>query len=323
MIQARRPVPSVLLVATAVVLCGVVPGGRASAASASPGTPQPIAISPVIIGSAQLAATFSTDDRYFAGDVITLDGGPVTASADAGGFLTFTAAPSCGKHTLDDKYLINGELDQEFAGSFIVSCITATPGAIIGTQEPTSITVNGSIFPLARQATVEIDGVPAGPPVPVPNGTVNTVITAQGLACGQHAVTVTQTAVRGGTVITATAPLVVTHCARLTANPAVVTDGTLTHVMGTGFTPKQAVTLGWQTVAGVQLSACSPNADSAPAPTADAAGNLDMYCYARPHQVLGAAQIVAVQGTEHAAAPVVVEGGSMQPSSGDQFVFRR
>ena len=85
----------------------------------------------------------------------------------------------------------------------------------------------------------------------------------------------------------------------------------------------QAVTLTWQTIAGVQLSACSPNADSAPAPTADATGKLDTYCYARPHQVLGAAQIVAVQSTELAAAPVVVEGGSMQPSSGDQFIFRR
>lgn len=111
---------------------------------------------------------------------------------------------------------------------------------------------------------------------------------------------------------------------KITANPTVFTDGTLTHVTGSGFVPNEPVTLAWRTPAGAAVSACSPNADSAPPLKADAKGTIATFCYAVPHEMLGAEQIVATQGAAHAAAPVVIEGGSMQPSTGgDQFIFRR
>lgn len=111
---------------------------------------------------------------------------------------------------------------------------------------------------------------------------------------------------------------------KIAANPTVLTDGTLTRVTGSGFVPNQPVTLTWQTPAGARVSVCSPNADSAPPLKADAKGAIATFCYAVPHEMLGAEQIVATQGSAHAAAPVVIEGGSMQPSSGgDQFIFRR
>lgn len=111
---------------------------------------------------------------------------------------------------------------------------------------------------------------------------------------------------------------------KIAANPTVLTDGTLTHVTGSGFVPNQPVTLTWQTPAGARVSVCSPNADSAPPLKADAKGAIATFCYAVPHEMLGAEQIVATQGSAHAAAPIVIEGGSMQPSSGgDQFIFRR
>jgi hypothetical protein len=103
----------------------------------------------------------------------------------------------------------------------------------------------------------------------------------------------------------------------------VIEQDTLTHVTATGFLPKVALTLTWQTRAGQTLMTCSPDAITAPALVADAAGDIDVYCLAFIHGALGTLQIAAFQNPERESVPVVIEAGPMQPSSGDQFVFRR
>lgn len=351
----RGPSPrSVLIVAVAVVICaGLAGGGQAQAASAGPSVPSCIGvarpniqISPNVIGQAQLPATFTTNDQFFAAsganhDVFTLDCQPLTVGSVTAGetnYVTFTgpAGLACGPHYFDDKYFAGGTTpDQEFFGGFTVSCITANPSTITAAQQPVPITLTGSVFfQDFNTFTVEVDGTPVVNSNPTFNGdTITTVITATGLACGAHTITVTEK-MGGSGPITATATLKVIQCGqpKLTANPAVFVDGTYTHVTGTGFVPGQPVTLAWQTPAGAALTTCSPTADSAPALVADAKGNIDTFCFAPPHEILGAAQIVATQNatqdgiavTDKAAAPVVIEGGSMQPSSGDdQLIFRR
>jgi hypothetical protein len=295
---------------------------------------------PPVVGQAQLPFTFNTDDEFFSGDTFLLDGkqlpigpgyGPVWVGSNEADrpLVTLTAQTlSCGKHTLDDEYFVEGALDQESEGTFFISCITATPGTVIGTQEPVPVKVTGQLFNLAGTAILKIDNQ-VGSPIGVPNGQANTVVPAQNLTCGQHTVTVTQT-VRAQT-ITANAPLSVTQCARITVDPAVLPTGTLTHVTGTGFTPNEPVKLTWQDAAGTVLDACSANTVGGPPITANASGAIDAFCLALPHANLGAEQIAADQQSsgivplpaEHVTAPVVVEGGSMQPSTGDGFVFRR
>jgi hypothetical protein len=332
----RNRRPAALMVTATVVIGGALAGGRAQAASPAP---QPITIEPSVVGQAQLPVTFNTNDRFFANDVFLLDGtqlpfgpgnGPVWVGTTGGGGadLTLTAQTlSCGKHTLDDEYFVENTLDQIFEGTFTISCITATPGTVIGTREPVQITVAGGPFTLPGPATVEIDGKPAGSPVVPSGGQVNTAIPAQGLSCGPHTVTVTQTVRR--TTITDTAPLAVTQCAQIGVNPAVLPDGTLTRVTGTGFIPNEPVTLTWQDTSGTVLDVCSANAVGGPAIVADASGAIDAFCLAPPHENLGAEQIAADQAPagdlpgEHTTAPVVIEGGSMQPSTGGDFVFRR
>lgn len=346
----RRPAAT-LVVTLAVVICAGLAGGQAQAVSPAaslPGcvgfTTPSVQIAPSVIGQGQLPATFTTTDRYFAGrggyyDAFTLDCAKLNVTPVTEGetdYVTFTgpAGLSCGQHVFDDKYYAGGTApDQEFFGTFTVSCITAHPDIIIGTQQPVPITVTGSVFfQDFNSFTVDIDGAPVTASPSFNGDTMSTVITASALACGKHTITVDEK-MGGAPPIIATAPLTVVQCTqpKLTANPAVFVDGSYTHVTGTGFAPSQPVALTWQTAAGATLSACSPTADSAPPLVADANGDLDTFCFAPPHEILGAAQIVATQTTtvgpaqsvQHAAAPVVIEGGSMQPSSsGDELIFR-
>jgi len=353
-VRAARRGPSAqsaLIVTVAVVICAGLAGGQAQAASAGPSLPKCIGalrpniqISPNVIGQAQLPATFTTTDQFFAAsganyDVFTLDCKPLTVGSVTEGetnYVTFTgpAGMACGPHYFDDKYFAGGPTpDQEFFGGFTVSCITANPGTITAAQQPAAITVTGSVFfQDFNSFTVDIDGTPVSSSPTFNGDTMTTVITAQGLACGTHTITVNEKMGGSGPLI-ATAPLTVIRCTQptLTANPTVVVDGMYTHVTGTGFVPNQPVALTWQTPAGATLTDCSPTADSAPPLSSDAKGAVDTFCFAPPHVVIGAAQIVATQNatqdgiavTDKAAAPVVVEGGSMQPSSGsDELIFR-
>jgi hypothetical protein len=240
--------------------------------------------------------------------------------------------------------------------------VQVTPNPLGTGGGPATFTVTGSGYPPERAVLLKLDGtqLPFNDTYTNPNGAFTTSITNPALPCGSHQLTATsqppvviQWEIHSAapSTVDATPPIPASTtitvngagCAtqpspsptppqsvpppshgapKITANPTVLIDGTLTHVTGSGFVPSQPVTLTWQTLASAKLSVCSPNADSAPPLTADAQGAIDTFCYAVPHEMLGAEQLVAVQGTAHAAAPVVIEGGSMQPSSGDQFVFR-
>lgn len=371
----RPPAQGALIVTVMVVGCAGLVGGQARAAGPGPGaapradscvspTAGSLTISPNVIGQAQLPVTFTTSDAYYPPrgayyDAYTLDCSPVSIGTTPSGgtnYVTFVGSSnlSCGPHVFDDKYYAGGSTpDQEFAGTFTVSCVSANPSTIISTQQPIPITVTGStFFQDYNSFTVDIDATPVSTTPTFSGNTFTTVITAQGLSCATHTITVSEKL--GGSIpTTATTPLVVqcpqgggtpppntpstpaqpprrAGAPKLTVNPAVIADGTLTHVTGTGFNPGVPVTLTWQSPAGTKLFACSADTLTTPPPAADASGKIDVYCLAQPHEALGAEQIVADQtanaqlSARHAAAPVVVEDGSMQPSNGDdQLIFRR
>ncbi|HEU5334180.1 MAG TPA: hypothetical protein VFU73_15475 [Actinocrinis sp.] len=329
----RRPASAAALVAALAAWGGLAQGGAARAAVAAPS----IFISPVLIGASQLPATFTTnyfEDSDGAFDNVFLDGQQIPFTVNDSEDILFTAAPPCGQHTLTVQE-VRGEITGDTTGTFFVSCITATPGAIATTQQPATITVAGGAFAPLVPVALRIDGNQAGQVTPARGAmTISTPITANGLACGLHTVSATQlyTPPEEGAAtetVIATAPLTVGQCARLTVNPPVMPDGTLTHVTGTGFNPGEQVAITWQVPGGAVVDACASNAIGGQSVAADASGNIDVYCLALAHVALGAEQIAADQAAtaqvpaEQATAPVVVEGGSMQPSSGDELIFRR
>lgn len=297
----------------------------------------------VTMGNAEIAdGVTSSNGSYISGDV----------HVPAGSF-------ACGANEVD--WISDFEFVTSTTVMVYCPTVHVTPNPLGTGGGPATFTATGTGFPPERSVYLTLDGttLPFNNTYTDPNGALTTSVTSQALACGSHQLTMTsqpqvipEIAVRpaASSTVDADPPLPASTtftvngagCAtspspspppavpppsraapKLTANPTVFTDGTLTHVTGSGFAPNQPVTLTWQSPAGATLSVCSPNADSAPPLKADAKGAIDTFCYAVPHQMLGAEQIVAVQGTAHAAAPVVIEGGSMQPSSGDQFVFRR
>jgi hypothetical protein len=356
-VTAHRRTAYRLTVAAVLIAAGIVHGGGPAPAMVAPPSYYVYAYP----GETTLAQ-FTQMDVFFSSSAggtpfqitVTLRGVPiVTAQTDSAHAYTSpdltvpAGAAACGQNAVNVDYA--GYVLARTEITVYCPTVQVTPNPVNSGGGPATFTVTGLGFPQDRTADLTLDGQTPGfaSPFTDGNGAFSQPVQRPALACGTHRLTATgqpppvigivlhsavdpNPPLPASTVFTVGGPGCVVvppppppGNPAITANPAVLTDGTLTHVTGTGFTPNQAVTLSWQTIAGAQLSACSPNADSAPTLTADAAGKLDTYCYARPHEVLGAAQIVAVQGTQHAAAPVVVEGGSMQPSSGDQFVFRR
>lgn len=341
-----------LAVAAVLVTTGIAQGGRAPAAVAPPtyfvftypgettlaqftqmdvffsssqgGTPFPISV--LLRGVTVATAMTNANHAYTSPDLAVPAG-----------------AAACGQNPVTIVYTGGRTPVTLAAADITVYCptVTVTPNPVNSGGGLAVFTVSGTGYPPDRTVDLTIDGQTPGfgSAFTDGNGAFSQPAQRPALACGTHRITATgepppaigtvlRSVVDPSPSLPASTDFTVGGCAvasapKITANPAVLTDGTLTHLTGTGFAPNQAVSLTWQTVAGAQLAACSPNADSAPALTADAAGKVDTYCYARPHELLGATQIVATQGAQHAAAPVVVEGGSMQPSSGDQFIFRR
>ena len=331
-VPRRRPASAAALV-TVLAACGGLAQGAAARAAVAPS----ILVTPVLIGASQLPATYTTDyfeDGDGAFDNVFVDGHQITFTTNDSGDIMFTASPACGQHTLTIEE-VRGAFTNDTTGTFFVACITATPGAVVSSQQPATITVAGGVFAPLVPVTLQIDGNPAGQVTPGRGSmSISTPVTANGLACGQHTVSATQlyTPPQEGAsteTVVATAPLTVGGCARLTVNPPVMPDGTLTHVTGTGFNPGEQVAITWQGEGGAVVDACSSTALGGQAIAADASGNVDVYCLALAHESLGAQQIAAVQAAtaqlpaEQATAPVVVEGGSMQPSSGDELIFRR
>lgn len=265
-------------------------------------------------------------------------------------------AAGCGTDTVDLESIDDTGVTFTAASRTVtVYCPTVhvTPDPIDSGGGPASFTATGTGYPPDRAVSLTIDGDP-NPFVTVVtdgNGGFAEPASRPQLACGTHTLTATgasgqiviqsvqTSAVDPFPTLPASTRFSVTGCVtvppprpKLAANPAVFVDGTYTQVIGTGFAPGEPIELTWQTPAGVTLTACSPTADSAPPLVTDAHGDIDTACFAPPHQILGAARLVATQTTtqnaaavtQQAAAPVVVEGGSMQPSSGSsELVFRR
>jgi hypothetical protein len=318
---------------TVLAACGGLAQGGAARAAVAPS----FLVTPVLIGASQLPATFTTDyfeDGDGAFDNVFIDGQQIQFTTNDSGDIVFTASPACGRHTLTIEE-VRGEVTSNTTGTFYVACITATPGTIATTQQPATITVAGGVFAPELPVTIQIDGKEVGKTTTTARTmTISTPVTANGLGCGQHTVSATQlyTPPQEGAAtetVIATAPLAVGGCARLTVNPPVMPAGTLTHVTGTGFNPGEQVAITWQGAGGSVVDACSPTAIGGPTVAADGSGNIDVYCLALAHESLGAEQIAAVQAAtaqlpaEQATAPVVIEGGSMQPSTGDELIFRR
>ena len=256
---------------------------------------------------------------------------------------------TCGANTVNLVWI--GQVQASTTVQVYCPTVQVTPNPINSAGGPAQFTVTGTGFPQLRDVELALDGAGSSftDVLTDRTGAFTKPTSRPQLACGPH--TLTGTGASGQVVIESVRPSAVepfptlpasttfsvTGCAgapgqlKLTANPAVFVEGSYTHVTGTGFVPGQPVTLAWQSPAGAALTACSPTADSAPPLVADAKGSLDTFCFAAPHEILGAAQIVATQtttqgaaqSTQHAAAPVVIEGGSMQPSSGEQLIFRR
>lgn len=225
---------------------------------------------------------------------------------DRGVTFTLDGSPVSFPYTATDG---NGHFDLLAASVPALPCgthqltATAQPPPVIQWNESGSASTVQQYEPIPASTTFTVGGCPTPPPTsPTPTPTVP--------------------------------PPPSRGAAKLTANPDVISDGMLTHVTGTGFPAGSPVTLIWASAVGVPQMLCSPDTISAPQLSADSSGDVNAYCMAPPHQLFGAEKIAAVPRVVTpasfagltgiaAAAPVVVEGGSMQPSSGDQFVFRR
>ncbi len=255
-----------------------------------------ITVSPDLVGSQQLPATFQVVPRSFpapGGFRLSVDGVPQPFSAAPGGSLDFTGSPACGQHQV--------VLAQPFGGTIVsasqtilVLCprITLTPAAIKQRAQPAQVTVTGTQFHGGQPIAVSVGGRSVGSGVTDGNGDFG------------HA----------------SAPLAVTGCPvtrpTLAASPQVLEPGMLTHVTGTGFQPNRPVVLSWRLPNGTPLLGSLTV-------KARGDGRIDTFFMVMLHDLDGARQLVAKQTSTPVTANVVVDGGTMQPSVGGQLVFRR
>lgn len=344
----RLAVPLVLPASLVLIVVGVVYGGAARAATTTPTL--------TVYPHETTLAQFTTMDVWaggtFAGAQVVITMGNtqiVSGTADSSGNYASGDVPVPAGIAVCGQNEVDWYTDNDFIASTQVAVycptVQAAPNQFGSGAGTDSFTVTGTGYPPDRDVVFTIDNAQSSfdSVFTDANGAFTKATSHPALPCGPHQLTaigqppVIPQWLRAGATSTvsqfqplpASAAITVTGCAsppprekpKLAANPAVVIDGMLTHVTGTGFPPGQPVTLMWETTAGATLSQCSPDAVSAPSLSADAQGRIDTYCLAEPHEILGAARIVALPA--HVAAPVVVEGGSMQPSFGDQFVFRR
>jgi hypothetical protein len=209
--------------------------------------------------------------------------------------------------------------------------VTATPNPVDSGGRAATLTVAGTGFPPDRPIDLGFDGQARTTVTSDANGAVHGTISGVTPACGRHQASGTAHPPAGATPadaqsflpISATTGVTVVGCARLAANPDVIEQGLLTHVVGTGFLPKTPLTLTWQNTDGSVIASCSPNAVTVPSLATDAAGRLDVFCLAYPHEAVGSVLIAAMQSPERETVSVIIDDGSMQPSNGNQLVFRR
>ncbi|HEU5333416.1 MAG TPA: hypothetical protein VFU73_11635 [Actinocrinis sp.] len=246
-------------------------------------------------------------------------------------------AASCGKDpvTIDN----GGPVLATAVVSVFCPVITVTPNPVDSGGNPATMTLSGTGFPPNRPINLGFDGQTRATVASGATGAVQGTISGVSPACGQHQATATAqpplssgvgaaagsaNAVAAFLPVSAFTTVVVVGCARIDADPGVVQQGMLTHVTGSGFLPRTALTLAWQSLGGAAVFPCSPDAIRIPALTTDAGGDIDVFCLAYPYETIGALQISAAQPPETETTPVVIEDGPMQPSNGsNQFVFRR
>src|SRR6266487_5020082 len=281
-----------------------------------------ITVSPDLVGSQELPATFQVVPRSFpapGGFRLSVDGVPQPFSAAPGGSLDFTGSPACGQHQV--------VLAQPFGGTIVsasqtilVLCprITLTPAAIKQRAQPAQVTVTGTQFHGGQPIAVSVGGRSVGSGVTDGNGDFGIPVTVASLGCGAQPVTAAeQPSAEGPAVLLhASAPLAVTGCPvtrpTLAASPQVLEPGMLTHVTGTGFQPNRPVVLSWRLPNGTPLLGSLTV-------KARGDGRIDTFFMVMLHDLDGARQLVAKQTSTPVTANVVVDGGTMQPSVGGQL----
>lgn len=243
-------------------------------------------------------------------------------------------AAACGQDpvTIDD----GGPVLATAVISVFCPVLAADPNPVDSGGAPTTLTLTGTGYPANRPVDLGLDGQTRTTVTSDATGAIHAAITGVSPACGEHQATATAhppasaAGASSGAAAAAFAPVsafttvTVVGCARIVADPAVVQQGMLTHVTGSGFLPRTALTLTWQGLDGSAVFACSPDTVQVPALVTDAAGGIDVFCLAFAYQAVGALRIAAAQPPELETTPVVIEDGPMQPSNDtNQFVFRR
>jgi len=311
-------VAAALVLAAGAVLGGARDAGAAGLAVSSERAG--ITVSPDLVGSQQLPATFQvTPENFVPGYAVTLtDGGASQQfSQGPGGTIDFTDSPPCGTQQVELS---------EFAGRITASAplevlcpaITLSPAAFPQVSQPVLVQVTGSQFGPDQPVTIALDGTAAGSAVPNADGNFSLPITAAGLGCGRHEVTASEQAGPGGATapLSASAALRVTRCRlTLSIDPAVLEPGQVTEVTGTGFRPGAPVSLTWQRPGGAPLL-------GALTVSAGPGGGISGFFLVLPGDLPGPRQLVASQGAVTVSAGAIVDSSPMQPSAGGLLIFR-
>ena len=343
--RVLRLLAAVTTLVAAVTIAGAAGHGGAAYAESRPGSAE---VTPTTAPLSQLA-TFTVITSYNA-DAITAtvgveftgSGEPTTVgqlSAQPDGSLggTFPATGAiCGTNTvtLVDESAEGDPVITQMPITAYCPSIAIAPNTVAYSSEPTTVQLTGSGFVDSSPIRILIDGHPVTQGTSGADGTVAMPITISGLTCTPHEVIVQMPPTGAVPTVanSASAPLTVTACPTapttptppptqphpptLQANPDVVEQGQVTHVTGTGFAPNAPVVLTWRPTSGSATQ-------SGPTLTSDASGNIDDYLVVLLNDLYVPCDLVATQGTSSASAPVLVEGGSMEPSTNDQLVFRQ
>jgi len=281
-----------------------------------------ISLSPNAGSAPNVAVTVTVTPTDFDGyqndrpKVLTFDGRPVGTF----GYkkpISFVASAGCGPHQVT---LVQASSYGTLSASadYPVRCPTAavTPAVIARAAEPTPVMVTAGGFPPSAAVTVAINGSPARGATTDGGGNLAAPITVANLGCAGYTVSVTTNGLYGGIHVTASAPFTVSCSALITVDPAVVSAGMTTHVVGWGFTPATAVTLQWKLADGTTIGVNgSPQIASSPT------GGVDFYTLVMSTEPIGERTLVATDTKGLAAVTtIVVARGTMQPSNSGQQV---
>jgi hypothetical protein len=288
---------------------------------------------------------------------VLLEGKQVaTAVTDASGTVITSIRASglaCGQHqvTITDNRVFDtgpgggpavNHSPMQASAPLTVLCaiVHLTPDTFPRASQPRPVSVSGSSFHPNVPVDITLDGKQVATAVTGDSGGVTKAIRASGLGCGDHRVIVSERPdsptipedtfaapaasdgpLQGAALLHVLCegggPAKTPH-PTLTLAPPVISAGMMTHVTGSGYTAKHAVTLTWHLTAGGTAAGFPASV------VASASGTIDVYCLVLQHEPSGSRVLVATDGAGTAKAAAVVDGGTMQPSgSGPDIVFRR